>query len=196
MVKAAVALLRKIRLQICGQIFRQNSTPSLPVTARPQGQFSGAVPGAFASPPELHLNNPAPGLAQTPELDPASEDLISQVLDQLSLTFESRDLATGVIRRLRDLIGDLPASADHHHSEPHGLLRHSLEVALKMLEEFERTVVAKGEPGPSADTLSLPPDSPQWQYLWFLAGLGHDLGKLLEVDVRAGDWRWSPLHDT
>ena len=33
-------------------------------------------------------------------------------------------------------MGDLPASAAHHHAEPGGLYRHSLEVALQALEEF------------------------------------------------------------
>src|SRR5207249_4658709 len=36
----------------------------------------------------------------------------------------------------------------------------------------------------------------RWQYLHFLAGLCHDLGKLFEMDVRQGDRRWSPLHET
>jgi len=91
-------------------------------------------------------------------------------------------LAAGVIARLRELVGDMPASADHHHSECYGLLRHSLEVAVKMLDEFEAVETTEG--------------SPQWQYLSFLAGVGHDLGKLFDMDVTGGDRRWSPLHET
>lgn len=34
------------------------------------------------------------------------------------------------------------------------------------------------------------------QYLCFLAGLGHDLGKLFDMDLRARDRRWSPLHES
>jgi restriction endonuclease Mrr len=44
---AAIALPRKICRQICRQIFRQDLNPSLPFPARPQGRFSGVVPGTF-----------------------------------------------------------------------------------------------------------------------------------------------------
>ncbi|PYY03091.1 MAG: hypothetical protein DMG69_33165, partial [Acidobacteria bacterium] len=39
-------------------------------------------------------------------------------------------------------------------------------------------------------------DPLQTQYLCFLAGLGHDLGKLLDMNVWAGGERWSPLNQT
>src|SRR5262249_53586830 len=169
MVRAAVAS-RKIWRQICRQIFRENSTPSLPVPVQPRGQLSGAVSDVVTSPPNLRPR-PETGLGRTPTLDPAIEDLIRQVLDRVSLTFEARDLAANVIARLRDLVGDLPASADHHHSEPYGLLRHSLEVALKMLQEFEKTLGNEEQPGPMPGLCCIPPDSSQWQYLCFLASL-------------------------
>src|SRR5581483_9638555 len=86
--------------------------------------------------------------------------------------------------------------ANHHHSEPNGLLRHSLEVGLKMVEEVDRRLATHAELDPSADVSEVSPDAPQWQYLCFLAGLGHDLGKLFDVDLQAGDQRWSPLHAT
>ena len=92
------------------------------------------------------------------------------------------------------MVADLPASADHHHSEPYGLLQHSLEVAVKMLEEFDKILFA--DVPPDAVFFKTPEGSPQWQYLCFLAGLGHDLGKLFDMDVQAGDQRWSPLHET
>src|SRR5581483_10965569 len=101
-----------------------------------------------------------------------------------------------VIERLGALVGDLPASANHHCSEPNGLLRHSLEVGLKMVEEVDRRLTAQAELDPSADVSEVSPDAPQWQYLCFLAGLGHDLGKLFDMDLQAGDQRWSPLHET
>jgi len=195
MVETAVANSRKIWRQVCRQIFRENSNPSLPVPAQPRGQLSGAIPDMFTSPPELHPTKPA-GSVGPPKLDPAIEDLLDQVLDRVSLTDKARDLGTGVIARLRDLVGDLPASADHHHSEPYGLLRHSLEVALKMLQEFEGTVGDDAQPGPSPNTCYLPSDSSQWQYLCFLASLAHDLGKLFDMNVTSGERRWSPLHES
>jgi conjugal transfer pilus assembly protein TraI len=110
------------------------------------------------------------------------ENLMHRVLERTSFSGESRDLADRVFARLRDLVGDMPASADHHHSESNGLLQHSLEVAVKMLDEFEKVKTTE--------------DSAQWQYVAFLAGLGHDLGKLFDMDIQAGDQRWSPLHET
>jgi hypothetical protein len=167
MVKDAVAVSRKIWRQVCRQIFREKRPLTLPVPAHPRGQESGSVPGAIASPPE------PPSVI---------ENLCRQVLERLWFSFEARNLAAGVIARLRALVGDLPASANHHHSESYGLLRHSLEVAVRMLDEFEKIKTTE--------------DSAQWHYLAFLAGLGHDLGKLFDMDVQAGDERWSRLHET
>jgi hypothetical protein len=52
-----------------------------------------------------------------PLIDPVSEDLIRQILCRLS-KHDNFDIGLAVISRLRDLVGDLPASANHHHSEP------------------------------------------------------------------------------
>ena len=93
--------------------------------------------------------------------------------------------------KLRDLVSDLPASADHHHSSRFGLLQHSLEVALKMLEQFEKTLLP-GAP-PDVALFNTEADPLQTQYLCFLAGLGHDLGKLFDIELVAGERRWSPL---
>jgi hypothetical protein len=179
MVKAAVALLRKIWSQICRQIFRENRTLTLPVPAHPRGQELGAIQGTFEPPPE----------PQRAFLEELTENVVSRLPD-----IDCRERGARVMAKLRDLVGDLPASADHHHSEPYGLLRHSLEVALKMLEEFENMLFA--DVPPNATVIKIPTDSRQLQYLCFLAGLGHDLGKLFDMDLRAGDWRWSPLHET
>lgn len=191
MVKAAGAVLRKIWRQFCRQIFRETRTLTLPVPARPRGQVSGAVPGVLELPPDLHPTKPELGLVGTPELQP----LVRQILLRLSKC-DNFGRGAAVIERLGALVGDLPASASHHHSEPNGLLRHSLEVGLKMVEEVDRRLAAQAELDPSADVSEVSPDAPQWQYLCFLAGLGHDLGKLFDMDVQAGDQRWSPLHET
>ena len=49
---------------------------------------------------------------------------------------------------------------------------------------------------PNASVIKIQAKSRQLQYLCFLAGLGHDLGKLFDMDLWAGDRRWSPLHET
>jgi Putative helicase len=176
MVKTAGAVARKIWRQISRQIFRKNRTLTLPVPARPRGQESGAVPGVLELPPEL-------------------QPLVREILLRLSKQ-DNFGRGAAAIASLRALVGDLPASANHHHSGPNGLLRHSLEVSLKMLEEIDKRLAAQAELDHSADVSEISPDAPQWQYLCFLAGLGHDVGKLFDMDVQAGDQRWSPLHET
>ena len=177
----AVALLRKICRQICRQIFRRNSNPSLPFPPRTRGQSLGAVPGTTKL---------------SPERKPSIQDLIEKILYWLSLKTESRELGAAVIQRLRDLVGDLPASANHHHSERYGLLRHTLEVTLKMLEEFEGTLMMEHRPDGTVDSFQSAWNRPRWQYLCFLAGICHDLGKLLDMDVREGERRWSPSRES
>jgi len=179
MVKTAAVVLRKIWRQISRQIFRPNRTLTLPVPAHPRGQELGAVLGMFEPPPE----------SQRALLNELTENILSRLPDT-----DCRERGRRVMAKLRDLVGDLPASADHHHSEPYGLLQHSLEVALKMLEEFEKTLLP--EAPPDAALFNTEADPLQTQYLYFLAGLGHDLGKLLDMDVWAGGQRWSPLNQT
>ena len=180
MVKTAAAVARKIWRRISRQIFRQDGTLTLPVPAHPRGQESGAVPGMFEPPPE----------SRRALLDELTENILSHLPEEM----DCRSRGSRVIAKLRDLVGDLPASADHHHSSRFGLLQHSLEVALKMLKEFEKTLLPDA---PSDVALfNTEADPLQTQYLCFLAGLGHDLGKLFDMEVLARDRRWSPLNQS
>ncbi|PYT97532.1 MAG: hypothetical protein DMG38_19550 [Acidobacteria bacterium] len=180
MVKTATAVARKIWRQISRQIFRQNGTLTLPVPEHPRGQESGAVLGTFEPPPE----------SQRVLLD----DLTQSILSRLPEEMGCRARGARVMAKLRDLVGDLPASADHHHSSRFGLLQHSLEVALKMLEEFEKTLLPDAPP--DVALFNTEADPLQTQYLCFLAGLGHDLGKLFDIELVVGEQRWSPLNQT
>jgi hypothetical protein len=180
MVKTAAAVARKIWRQISRQIFRQNGTLTLPVPAHPRGQELGAVLGMFQPPPE----------PQRALLD----ELTAHILARLPEEMDCRARGARVMAKLRDLVGDLPASADHHHSSRFGLLQHSLEVALKMLEEFEKTLLLDAPP--DLAVFNAVADPLQTQYLCFLAGLGHDLGKLFDIELVAGEQRWSPLNQT
>ena len=118
-------------------------------------------------------------------------DLTQSILSRLPEEMDCRARSRRVMAKLRDLVSDLPASADHHHSSRFGLLQHSLEVALKMLEQFEKTLLP-GAP-PDVALFNTEADPLQTQYLCFLAGLGHDLGKLFDIELVAGERRWSPL---
>jgi len=180
MVKTAAAVARKIWRQISRQIFRQNGTLTLPVPAHPRGQESGAVLGTFEPPPE----------PQQVLLDELTENILSRLPEEM----DCRERGARVMAKLRDLVGDLPASADHHHSSRFGLLQHSLEVALRVLEEFEKTLLPDAPP--DLAVFNTAADPLQTQYLCFLAGLGHDLGKLFDIELVAGERRWSPLNQT
>jgi hypothetical protein len=119
-------------------------------------------------------------LQTSPEPDPVIDDLSRQILCRLS-KHDNFYVGMAVISRLRDLVDDLPASANHHHSEPYGLLRHSLEVSLKMLVDFKNAAAESGSD--DKDDSSTGMFRPVWQFVCFLAGLCHDLGKLMEMDV-------------
>ena len=75
-----------------------------------------------------------------------------QILYWLSLDLRVRALAERLLQRFAVTVGDLPASAQHDHTEPGGLYRHSLEVALKGLEEFEGNMVMERRPDGSVDS--------------------------------------------
>lgn len=53
---------------------------------------------------------------------PEVQDMTERILYRLSLDPEARALAEKLLGRFRCLVGNLPASADHHHSEPDFIL--------------------------------------------------------------------------
>src|SRR5438445_3480631 len=123
----AAGALREICREISRRIFYTHLNPSLPFPAPPRGRVPGMVPGTIQSSPEPPQGSSLNG----------TDDVIRKILDLLSSDPRVQGLVAGVVTRLRALVGDLPASADHHHHEPGGLFRHSLEVAVKMLEQFD-----------------------------------------------------------
>jgi len=178
--------LRKICREIYRGIFYPHLNPSLPFPAPPRGHLSGMVPGTIQSSPE-----PPEGTMLS-----GTDDIIRKILDLLWSDPRVHDLAAEVLIRLRALVGDLPASADHHHHEPGGLFRHSLEVALKMLEQFNDQLFTERKPDGSIDSFQSAQNRSRYQYISFLAGLCHDIGKVFDMEVRAGAQLWSPLHST
>lgn len=123
------------------------------------------------------------------------ENIMERILYWLSLDMQVRALAERLLERFADTVGDLPASADHHHSEPGGLYRHSLEVALKALEEFEGNIIMERRPDGSVDSFRSSRNRPRWQYATFIVALCHDLGKLFDLEVRAKGKTWCPVHE-
>ena len=118
-----------------------------------------------------------------------------QILYWLSLDLQVRALAERLLQRFAVAVGDLPASAAHHHAEPGGLYRHSVEVALKALEEFEGNMTMERRPDGSVDSFRSSRNRPRWQYATFIAALCHDLGKVFDLEVRGKGQTWCPLHE-
>ena len=111
------------------------------------------------------------------------ETMTERILYWLSLDMQVRALAERLLERFAVTVGDLPASAAHHHAEPGGLYRHSLEVALKALEEFEGNMKMEQRSDGSVDSFRSSRNRSRWQYATFIAALCHDLGKLFDLDV-------------
>jgi len=126
---------------------------------------------------------------------PSVEEIKEKILYWLSLDMQVRALAERLLDRFVDTVGDLPASARHHHSEPGGLYRHSLEVAKKALEEFEGNVFMERKPDGTVDSFRSSRNRPRWQYATFIAALCHDLGKLFDLEVRGKGETWCPMHE-
>ena len=124
-----------------------------------------------------------------------SSTIEERVLYWLSLDLRVRALAERLLERFAVMVGDLPASAAHHHAESGGLYRHSLEVALNALEEFEGNMKMEQRPDGSVDSFRSSRNRPRWQYATFIAALCHDLGKLFDLEVRGKGKTWCPIHE-
>src|SRR5947208_8376288 len=124
-----------------------------------------------------------------------SDTIEERILYWLSLDLQVRALAERLLQRFAVTVGDLPASAAHHHAEPGGLYRHSLEVALKALEEFEGNMKMERRPDGSVDSFRSSRNRPRWQYATFIAAVCHDLGKLFDLEVRGKGNKWCPIHE-
>jgi conjugal transfer pilus assembly protein TraI len=94
--------------------------------------------------------------------------------------------------RLAAFVHLLPASQAHHHRGAGGMLRHSLEVGLWALQQTEGKLI-RGVITPQQRRVI----EPRWRLAVFLAGICHDLGKVvtdLTVTDRANAQRWRPYH--
>ena len=123
------------------------------------------------------------------------EALTDKILYLLSCDLQVRALAGKLLHRFAETVGDLPASEKHHHAEPGGLHRHSLEVALNALKEFEGNIVMEHRSDSTVDSFRSARNRPRWQYATFIGALCHDLGKVFDLEVRGKGETWSPIHE-
>lgn len=106
----------------------------------------------------------------------------------------ARELVHGVARNFLAYVYDLPASERHHHSEPFGLIDHSLEVAeLALRAASTRYFVSSTAAYPEEQDFRLP----RLRYGAWFSGLVHDGGKITQVVVSApGFEAWNPYLET
>lgn len=133
----------------------------------------------------LPIYPPATLLATQKEL----VDGIRQIIANESLLNEHY---TPAMMRLAALVQLLPASQAHHHRGAGGMLRHSLEVGLWALQQTEGKLI-RGVVTPQQRRII----EPRWKLTVFLAGICHDLGKVItdiSVTDRANELRWRPYH--
>ncbi len=88
---------------------------------------------------------------------------------------------------------DLPASEFHHHAGTGGLFAHSLEVVLDGLKRFEQHLVQERNADGSLNGMGTVQRRYRWQYGVAVAGLFHDAGKVLDVEVAAAGELWNPI---
>lgn len=78
------------------------------------------------------------------------------------------------LSRFAELVQDHPASRQHHHSEPGGLLDHTLEVTLRALRLSSGVILP-----PGAEPEELLHNAERWRFGVFVCALLHDIGKVI-----------------
>jgi len=135
--------------------------------------------------------SPAPPPASP--LDEAFErhvKLVREIED--ILPGKGADLFRPLALRFAAFVYDLPASQDHHHAERFGLLRHSLETACEAARIAAGRLNLEYLDSGVIDSVKTERNRPRLHYLEALVGFFHDVGKVFDVDVKAGDELWNP----
>ncbi|MCD9046933.1 MobH family relaxase [Luteimonas sp. MHLX1A] len=122
-------------------------------------------------------------MAATPEELLQTQDDLVQRLRTMSPLAGARfnELIMPALLRYAAWVHLLPASENHHHSGPGGLLRHGLEVALHAARMAEGRHVGIDQPPSTRHRYEV-----RWRVATMFGGLLHDLGKPL-VDCGATD---------
>ena len=164
-----------------------------------------ATTSADVSPSPLKTTNSLGDLSNVPRYPPFMEGL--PIFQPAILLATQKELVDGVrqiianeallnehympaMMRLAALVQMLPASQAHHHRGAGGMLRHSLEVGLWALQQTEGKLI-RGVVTPQQRRVI----EPRWKLTVFLAGVCHDLGKIVtdvSVTDRANAVRWRP----
>ena len=123
---------------------------------------------------------------------PRRQKLIENIWQRTSL---SRDQFASLYRdpleRYADLVQQLPASENHHHAYPGGLLDHGLEIVAYALKIRQNYLLPIGAPPESQAA-----QAEAWSAAVAYGALLHDLGKIaVDIEVVLEDGKpWHPWH--
>jgi len=124
--------------------------------------------------------------------EPKRQRLCRDIRDSLiDIPLEERgEYVDRLLLRFAFTVLDLPASESHHHSARFGLLDHSLEVAGRVAKAVASPAFRTTE-----DYAADYREKPLWHYAAVVCALLHDVGKVLDLEVRSPDGkdRWDPF---
>jgi len=127
----------------------------------------------------------------TPEiLLERNQDIVDELKQSISDQQLFEEHYFPAMLRLANMVQQLPASATHHHRGKGGLLRHSLEVGLWAVQLAEEKYTQDAVI-PQQESIN----EPRWKLAVFIAGIGHDLGKIvtdISVTDRSTEFQWCP----
>lgn len=122
------------------------------------------------------------------------EELLSRVQQTLDLhSSDFNQIMLPVMDAFIKYCHLLPASENHHHAEPGGLIRHSLEVTLHAMRRSEAFLYGREKTPGLQSTLDV-----RWRVAIALGALLHDIGKAVTdmtiiAKVNDVDLEWNPF---
>lgn len=149
-----------------------------------------APPSAPAGPSKQGFTQPSAG--QDLLALPRRQKLIENIWQRTSLSREQFALLyRDPLRRYADLVQQLPASENHHHAYPGGLLDHGLEIVAYALKIRQNYLLPIGAPPESQAA-----QAEAWSAAVAYGALLHDLGKIaVDIEVVLEDGKpWHPWH--
>ena len=133
-----------------------------------------------------------PACAQALLALPRRQKLLENIWQRASLSHRQfADLYQGPLNRYAELVQQLPASQNHHHAHPGGMLDHGLEIVAYALKIRQTYLLPIGAPPESQSA-----QAEAWTAAAAYGALIHDLGKIavdLHVELEDGK-TWHPWH--